>query len=579
MIREADAPATGADAAVEAITASGARTVFALAGAQHTALLLALEKAGVRIVGNRSEAAAVGAADGYARIAGRPGFALIIAGQGVVNSIVGLATALEARSAVVVVIARPPHGQEDPLDPSYHTSGEFLRHVTKAQLAVETASHLGPDLLTATGIAAAAPAGPVAVTVPADFLSSPVAGPTRPPGASTAGRIRPGAGGGPLADAVAAVAGAARPVVIAGTGMRRSAGATALGRIADLQIPVLLHAEAKGLVTEDQKMVFPYPLAQTGLRRADVVVLAGCALGQRLGGGLPPRFGEDTTFVQIDEDPLEFVRARPGRLTVHADPGTALTQLAEALASGGYRGPGAGWLHDALQERRRAIADVADSGPGGLHPYAIGRALQRHGPAPAVVVGDGADILTWMHGVFTMAGGGAWLDHHPLGSMGTGLPLALGACAAEQETSGGSGSRTVVVVSGDGALGYNVVELETAVRCGLPIRVVVSNDGAWGTERHGQIKKFGVSVNTDLTVARYDQVAAGLGARGTLVETVQDLELGMKEMFHEEGPALLNVVVDRDSGRLRKENPLLEMIFYDEIALGRATEEADNVAG
>lgn len=568
-----DTTPTGAAAAAEVVMASGARTVFALAGAQHSQLLAELERAGVRIVGNRSEAAVVGAADGYARLAGRAGFGLIIAGQGVVNSLAGFATALEARSPVVVVIARPPLGQEDPFSPAYHSSGAFLAPVSKWHVTVEDADRLGECLEAAVAVASAPPAGPVAVTVPADFLATavtPSAGAVRARPAPRRGDESPAW---VVAEAAAIVAEARRPIVVAGTGMRRADGAAALRQVRDaLRIPVLLEAEAKGLLGEDLDLVYPWPLAQTAVASADVVVLAGCALGERLGGGRPPRFSASARFVQFDEDAAEFMRGAPGRLAINGSPSAGLAALVSALTSDPVDGgEGGAWLAEALYDRCAAIASVPDSTAGGLHPYAIARRLTSLLTRPAIAVGDGADILTWMHGQFRLREGSVWMDHQPLGSMGVGMPLALGACAAEQEMSGLGRSRPVVLVTGDGALGYNVAELETAARCGLPVRVVVSNDGAWGTERHGQLQRLGHAVNTDLLVAGYEQVAAGLGARGLLARTEEELDAAFRSMLDHPGPALVNVVVDRDSGRLRKERPLLEMIYYNEFALDQAT--------
>jgi acetolactate synthase-1/2/3 large subunit len=590
-----DTTFTGAGAAAEVITASAARTVFALAGAQHSKLLAELEQAGVRIVGNRSEAAVVGAADGYARVAGRVGFGLIIAGQGVVNSLAGFATALEARSPVVVVIARPPLGQEDPFSPPYHTSGAFLAPVIKWHVSVEDAQRLGDCLDMAVAVASAPPAGPVAVTVPADFLAASVtrrpAGaahwraaprradpcPVAEPAVAEPAVAEPAVAEAAVAEAAAALAAARRPVVVAGTGMRRAGGAAALAQVRDtLRIPVLLEAEAKGLLGEDLDLVYPWPLAQTAVGSADLVVLAGCALGDRLGGGRPPRFSASARFVQFDEDAAEFCRGAPGRLAIKGSPAAVLAALVSAARSdGGYDGGGGAWLAEALQERTAAIAAVPDSSASGLHPYAIARRLTSLLDGPAIVVGDGADILAWMHGQFRLREGSVWMDHHPLGSMGVGLPLALGACAAEQEMSGPGRSRPVVLVTGDGALGYNVAELETAARCGLPVRVVVSNDGAWGTERHGQLQRLGHAVNTDLLVAGYEQVAEGLGADGFVARTEEELDAALAALPDHPGPVLVNVLVDRDSGRLRKQQPLLEMIYFNEFALDEATKARD----
>ena len=105
----------GGQLVADVLTKSGIRTVFALGGASHTYLLKPLDEAGVTIVSNRHEAGAVGAADGYARVSGRPGVALIVADQGLPNAVGGLAVAWHAASPVIVLVASPPrpHAEAD----------------------------------------------------------------------------------------------------------------------------------------------------------------------------------------------------------------------------------------------------------------------------------------------------------------------------------------------------------------------------------------------------------------------------------------------------------------------------------
>ena len=562
----------GADAVTTSLARAGVRTVFSLAGAQHTQLLAALQADGVRIIGNRSEDAVVEAADGYARVTGRPGVALMIADQGVANSVAGFATAFEAGSPVVVIMARPAFEQNDPRASPWTHSTAIVEPVTKWHARVERPEELGAYVDAAFEIAAIGRPAPVILSVPADFLSAPVDRPAPRPAPAGPSRPRPGAA--EVERAVRLIQGADRPILIAGAGLRWSRDDDCLRDFCEtFDLPVLLESSAKGMVDEDPERVFCWPLAQTAAAGADVVIVVGCPLGQRLAGGRSPRFDAEARFIQIDANPVELGRGRAIDVAMVADPATALSDIATALGAAGFKASGGGWIRERLVERRAAIAAVPDAGAGGLHPCAMARRLTAALEGPAIVVGDGADTLNWMHSALVLRAGSLWMDHGPLGSMGVGLPLAIGACAGEAELHPDEAQRRrVVVVSGDGALGYHLAELETMARCELPIAVLVSNDGAWGTERHGQIKNLGYAVNTDLSVARYELAAEGLGCRGVAVSTIDELDAAIGGLFDACGPQLVNVLVDRDSGARRKAEPMLEMIFYNEFALrGAAT--------
>jgi acetolactate synthase I/II/III large subunit len=565
---------TGAEVIRTVISAYGTKTVFSLAGALHTALLDELDNAGVRIIGNRSESAVVEAADGYARVTGKPGVGLMIATQGAVNAVAGFATAYEAGSPVVIIIATPPVRDDDPWLGSFRRSSEMIGPFCKWQREVRSPGLLGEYIRAAFHFATSGRPGPVALSVPADFFVAgmPPVGLATPPGLDIPGQSGSRPARADVAAAARLLARSRRPVIIAGNGLRQSGAEGQLGEFArKFDLPVLLEGPARGGLWEDRDLIFPWAVAQTAAFDADVALVLGCRLGARLGWGRPPRFSGTAELIQVDVVAEEIGRGRHPAVGMAADLGAAVEDLGEELALTGYRGPGGAWLQDRLRPRFEKIDSIPGHTAGGLHPYAIARQLNDLMDGPVVYVGDGADIQTWMLGSLRLPAGSSWIDQRPLGSMGVGLPLAIGACAGEQDKgAAGEPARPVILVTGDGSLGYHLGELETASRCGLPIRSFVSNDGAWGTEKHGQLKKLGRALNTDLTVARYDVVAEGLGCAGFLVTNEEELASAVKASFAGASPAVVNVVVDPASGAIRKSEPLVEMYFYDELALRKA---------
>jgi acetolactate synthase-1/2/3 large subunit len=188
-------------------------------------------------------------------------------------------------------------------------------------------------------------------------------------------------------------------------------------------------------------------------------------------------------------------------------------------------------------------------------------------PEDAIYVGDGADIQNWMHAILRVKRERAFMDHYPYGSMGTGTPLAIGAAAAMKEEAANTGkpARPTVLVTGDGAFGFYCSEFNGAVMAGLRLICLISNDAGWGTERHGQIKALGGHVNCDLGHCDYHLIGEAYGAIGRRVEQPGDIAPALKMAFAADRPVVLNVITDPMAGLLRKEDPRVQTIAFEDL--------------
>ncbi|MEZ5498210.1 MAG: thiamine pyrophosphate-binding protein [Steroidobacteraceae bacterium] len=558
----------GGQAIAERLQRHGVRTVFALGGASHSHLLLALADAGVAIVGARHESGCVGAADGYARISQRLGVALIVGEQGLPNAMNGIATAFHACSAVLVLVARLPDSWTEA---DAEIDGDQLAMVAplvKWARRVPCAARLAEYLDSAAKHALSGRRGPVVLQIPADYLgaivesaaSLPTPRLAEPPGpASTA-----------IASAAGLLAGAKRPLLIAGAGACYGGAGAALRELSErFAIPVAGNGLGRGLLAEDWQHSFNWPYAQIAACHADVVCVVGARLKQRLGFGLPPRFAADARFIQIDIVADEFSRNRRIDVPIAGNAGRSCEALLRALAS--LPGPAAArrdWLGEALQPRRRFLQDLASRPGAALHPLALGARVAASNDADAIVVGDGADIQTWMYGAIAVKRAPGFLDHYPMGAMGSALPLAVGAAAAARDIAreNGSTARRVMMTTGDGAFGFYPAELHAAVMAALPLTIVIGNDGAWGTEYHGQMRALGRSVNTELTALDYELVARGFGATGHRATTTDELDQALQVAARDAGVQVINALIDREAGALLKREPLAQMIQFDDLA-------------
>jgi acetolactate synthase-1/2/3 large subunit len=570
---------TGADLIADSLVAHGVQTVFCLAGTAYTFVLRALAARGVAIISCRHEASCVLAADGYARVSGRPGVALLKNDQGLPNAMTGICTANAACSPVVVLTSLGPRSSIE-AGGDYHAAElEMAVPVSKWVRSAPAAERLGEFLATAFRQATSGRPGVAILAFPQEMQSRevppeapcpvhPAPLPARPDPAAIAR----------LADMVQA---AQRPILLAGAGAMLSGAGPALTTLAERHgLPVFGNSLGRGLVPEDGRRGFSWPFAQAAARQADLVIAAGIRMTQRLGYGLAPRFAADARFVQVDILAEEIGRNRAVDLAIHADAAATLAALADELAARGQAAQPATWLPEALAARATRIAEIGHAEDGDIHPYRIGRALAELLPPDAVVVGDGADILNWLHGVYVVQHPRCYMDHYPFGSMGVGTGLALGAAAALRDEARATGrpARPLVLLTGDGAFGFYCAELHSFTHAELPLTVLIANDGAWGTEHHGQLKAIGESYNTLLGKSDYHLVGEAFGFASRRVAAPRDVRPAIADALSQGGRMLLNILTDTDAGALRKSDPRVQTVAFEDLASSLRTHHTPDVA-
>lgn len=562
-------PTTGARAITFALERNGVTTVFALGSSSHAPLLEALTQTGFAIISTRHETATVAAADGYARVTGRVGVALVKGVQGLPNAMGGICTAHSACSPVVVVVSlTPDSGVESRSEPAQEPLS-MVRPYVKWTRIVPAPHRLAEFVDEAVRQALSGRPGVAVLGIRADFESTGIdqaAIHHRPltrilPPTPAATTIQHAAG---------LIAAARRPLILAGSGAALSGAGPALRRLTEsYQLPVMANALGRGLVPEDMQIGFPWPLAQTAAREADLVLLLGIRLTQRLGFGLSPRFNPRAKFIQVDIDPQEIGRNRHIDLPCCGDAKMAVEMLTTALSElPPHRKADPGWINRALTKRLARIESLGHNNIPPIHPYRLARDLMQRLPANRIYVGDGADIQNWMQAIMRIRSERSFIDHYPFGSMGVGLPLALGAAVGERELAQnfGRAERPLVLVTGDGSFGFYCSELNSARLAGLKLVCVISNDGAWGTERHAQIQAHGRSYNTKLGHCDYHLIATAYDCYGERIERPADFAPALECALAADRPTVLNVITDPQAGALRKTDPLLQTVMFDNLS-------------
>ena len=543
------------------------RSVFALAGASQSVLLDELDKNGIRIVQSRHETATVGAADGYARTRRGVGVAVINADQGMANAVTGVQSAFEACSPVVILVGREPHTWLEPEHPVDHDELAVLRHVTKWARTCHSAARLAEYVEIACRKALSGRPGPCVVAYPKDLLTREVSLGIAPATARIQ-RARPAPDPTAVADAANLFAHAKRPVVIAGSGAYWSGADHVLRRFSErFGVPILMNAMGRGLVPEDLNLGWPWPVAQTAVGQADLVVWAGARPTRRLGYGLAPRFSPQAHMIQIDICAEELSRNRPMDVPMLADVKLAIEQLHGSLdAQGAPRGD-ARWLSEALVDRVGVFVEKSEQQTPQVNPYRIGTELMQRIGSGTLLVNDGAVILTRMFGVLRFSVPGAYADTYPLGSMGMGTPLAIGAAVAERDFAADENRapRKVVLVTGDGSFGFYPSELATAVIENLPITVIVANNRSWGNELIMQPAVIGRTLNADLGDIDYAAIGRAMGLFSEVASSNSELPGALDAVLASSRASLLDVRVTESPLEAREMT-----LFYTDVENTRA---------
>ncbi len=558
----------GGQVIIRTLKKTGIKTIFCLSGTAHTHLLFAAQDEKFRIVSGRHETATVAAADGYARVSGKVGVALIKADQGLPNALTGIITANLACSPVVVIVSLTPENTLEADGAGDNDQLHLAKGICKWARTVPTADRLAEFVDTALRHATSGRPGVAVLGVPQQFEGAAVEYIEQAKEEHLA-PVRSGPSAESIAQAVSLIANAKRPLIVAGTGAALSgAGATLRHLARTYKLPVFGGNLGRGLVPEDLKLGFSWPLAQVAAKDADVVLFVGTRLSQRLGYGLAPRFAADAKFIQIDVEAKEIGRNRAVDVAIASDAKLALDALSAALAAKNYAGVGEpAWVNKAMEVRMARIDELGRGDAAPIHPYRMGRDLMAQMPENAIYVGDGADIQNWMHAILRIKSERAFMDHYPLGSMGIGTPLALGAAAASREIAEDTGEaeRPVVLVTGDGSFGFYCAELNGAALAGLKIVCLISNDGGWGTEKHGQMNAMGRHINCELGQCDYHLIAHTFGLKGERIEKPEDIAPAIRRAFAADQTTVLNVITDPAAGIVRKQDPRVQTIAFEDI--------------
>lgn len=533
---------TGSTLLAQALTQQGVDTMFFLMGGPMLAAESACIDQGIRSVDVRHEQAAAMMAHAYARVRNQPGVCLMASGPGTLNAGTGLATSLLDCTPVVAF------GGSSSLSEVGTGSFQEFDQVAAMRPLVKWADRVlearrVPELIDkAFTIAMSGKPGPVYLDFPGDLLyrsldPATVAWPQRA-GALT--RPRPAADPQAVEQVARLLQAAQRPVLVTGSGVIWSAASEAMQAFVDATgIPFYTTPQGRGVVPEDHGCCFLNARTQA-FRDADLVLVVGTRVNYVLNHLQSPRFHADAKIVRIDVDEAEVAGTPRLSVGLVADARLAFEQLRQAcegrIAPVHYEA----WRRDlAAAHARRSLAQEAllNSTRRPIHPLRLCREIRDFMDRDAILVVDGQEILNFGRQSIPSFVPGHRINSGTFGTMGVGLPYALGAKVARPD-------KQVICLHGDGSLGFNFMELDTAVRHRIPVITVVSLNGGW-TSDPGKTKP-----GRDLGLTRYHDMAAALGCHASYVEDPAQIRPALeraRQAVNDGVPALVNVCTDPDA--------------------------------
>ena len=416
----------GADFMAHAVERQGVRTVFGLPG-HLEAFFGAVDRRGMRLIHMRHESPVVIAADAYAQTRRTLGVACVTSGPGLANAVGGIASAYDAGSPVLIFAGRNPLAMLDARPQQELDHSRLVRSIVKWAQVVHDPNRIGEYIEMAARIATAGEPGPVLLEIPRDVASAEVDDARAEAALGPIVRAHaPKPADEDVARAVALLAAARRPLIVAGRGAYWAHAGDAVATLArEFGLPVLLQGPSRGLIPEDFETVFPWPIGSIAARDADVVILAGCRMDGAIGFAAPPFFAADAQFIQIGMDAAEIGRNRVVEAPIAADCRLALEAIAGGLRAQQTPARDAAWAKTAIVPRVERVASAGRAEDGMVHPLRMARELAARMPAGGLFVGDGANCNNWFKAELRMQHSPGFIDHEPFGAMGVGLPHAI----------------------------------------------------------------------------------------------------------------------------------------------------------
>lgn len=527
----------GSSMLVEALKAEQVEIIFGYPGGAILPTFDEIYKDGIRHILARHEQGAVHAAEGYARVSGKPGVVVVTSGPGATNVVTGIADAMMDSTPLVVfsgqvatsVIGTDAFQESDVMG--------ITMPITKHNYQVRDVNEIPRIIKEAFHIATTGRPGPVLIDLPKDIsveigmfdysqeLNLPGYQPTTMPNKLQIRKL------------IEAVSNAKKPVILVGAGVLHAQGSQQLLEyVEQQQIPIASTLLGLGAFPGDHELFLGMAgmhgtyAANMAIYQSDLLISIGSRFDDRVTGNLS-KFAPGAKIAHIDIDPAEIGKNIETQIPIVADAKEAIKEL---INQNGVKGPNSVWNED-LKQLKQEYPLWYQEDPEVIKPQQLIERVYEQTKGEAIITTDVGQHQMWTAQFFKFKKPNRWVTSGGLGTMGFGFPAAIGAQLAEPNT-------PVIAFMGDAGFQMTLQELSLLQEMKLPIKLVIVNNGCLGMVRQWQQLFFEERYSNSIMPVQPDfvKLAEAYDIKGMRVDNVADLDKTVAEMLAHDGPVLVD---------------------------------------
>lgn len=545
---------SGARILVDALKREGVKVIFGIPGLYnmpfYDELFYEIQNQEIRHVLMRHEQGATHAADGFARASGFPGVVTATSGPGATNLVTGMITAYWDSSPVIAITGQVNRSSIGKMAFQESDQPGIFKDITKYVVQLKTASEIPIWIKNAFYIATTGRPGPVLVDIPRDVQLEKIDEVEWPEKPMVRGYkpfrtvIEPEK----LKKAAEILVNAEKPIILVGTGVAWSNATTEVLNLAETLIcPIVSTLPGKSAIPHDHPLyVGPmgyYGRAEASLAalESDVMLIIGARLSDRTFTSYDEMIETKKKFIMINLDPTDAERAFKVDVAMYGDAKILTRELLNAVIKVGMKKDRSAWMKRVKELKEYYAQFYYQDEPGKIKPWKALKTIRNAIPRDAIVTTGVGQHQMWAEVFWEVLEPRTFLSSTGMGTMGFGLPAAMGAKLARPD-------KVVVDLDGDGSFMMTGNNLATAVDEHIPVISIIFDNRSLGLVRQVQDlfqnkRIVGVDYGPSPDFVKY---AEAFGALGFNADSYEELEKAIKTAIREDLPAVIRLPIDKN---------------------------------